>query len=34
MAEGVTVGELDPREADEVTILQLATPRSLATVEG
>lgn len=34
MAEGVTVGELDPREADEVAILQLATPRPLATAES
>ncbi|MBN1264668.1 MAG: sugar ABC transporter ATP-binding protein [Anaerolineales bacterium] len=28
MAEGYTVGELDPRQADEVSILQLATPKS------
>lgn len=30
MAEGRTVGELDPRQADEVAILQLATPRGVA----
>lgn len=31
MSEGRTVGELDPREADEFTILQLATPQGIAT---
>jgi ABC-type sugar transport system ATPase subunit len=29
MSEGSTVGELDAREADEVTILQMATPKSM-----
>ncbi|NPV85770.1 MAG: sugar ABC transporter ATP-binding protein [Anaerolineae bacterium] len=28
MSEGVTVGELDARQADEITILQMATPKS------
>jgi ABC-type sugar transport system ATPase subunit len=28
MSEGLTVGELDARNADEVTILQMATPKS------
>lgn len=30
MSDGHTVGELDPLEADEATILQLATPRGVA----
>ncbi|MBL8153801.1 MAG: sugar ABC transporter ATP-binding protein [Anaerolineae bacterium] len=34
MAEGMTVGELDPLQTNEVAILQLATPRSVARVEG
>lgn len=34
MSEGYTVGELDPREADEVSILQLATPKSIAAEGG
>jgi ABC-type sugar transport system ATPase subunit len=29
MAEGKTVGELDPAQANEITILQLATPRGV-----
>jgi ribose transport system ATP-binding protein/rhamnose transport system ATP-binding protein len=34
MSEGRTVGELDPREADEVAILQLATPSGVAKEGG
>jgi ABC-type sugar transport system ATPase subunit len=30
MSEGCTVGELDAKEADEVTILQMAIPKSMA----
>lgn len=33
MSEGRTVGELDPRQADEVSVLQLATPTGI-TREG
>lgn len=31
MSEGRTVGELDPRQAEEATILQLATPKAVAS---
>jgi ABC-type sugar transport system ATPase subunit len=34
MSEGRTVGELDPRQADEVAILQLATPAGVAKKEA
>jgi len=34
MADGHTVGELDPRQADEFSILQLATPRGIAPEGG
>lgn len=34
MSEGRTVGELDPLQADEVTILQLATPVGVAAKGG
>lgn len=34
MSEGRTVGELDPLQADEVAILQLATPKSIAAEGG
>ncbi len=33
MSEGRTVGELDARQADEVTILQMSTPKTVATRE-
>jgi ABC-type sugar transport system ATPase subunit len=33
MSEGQTVGELDARQADEVTILQMATPKSVLSKE-
>lgn len=33
MSEGRTVGELDARQADEVTILQMSTPKTVATKE-
>jgi ribose transport system ATP-binding protein/rhamnose transport system ATP-binding protein len=33
MSEGRTVGELDARKADEVTILQMATPKGVAREE-
>jgi ABC-type sugar transport system ATPase subunit len=34
MSEGCTVGELNARQADEVTILQMATPKSMASEGG
>ncbi len=34
MSEGRTVGEIDPHQADEVSILQLATPKSIVTEGG
>ena len=34
MSEGRTVGELDARNADEVTVLQMATPKSVLSKEG
>lgn len=34
MSEGVTVGELDARQADEVTILQMATPKNVVREGG
>ena len=34
MSEGRTVGELDARSADEVTVLQMATPKSVLSKEG
>jgi ABC-type sugar transport system ATPase subunit len=34
MSEGRTVGELDAHQAEEVTILQMATPKGVAAEEG
>lgn len=34
MSEGRTVGELDPSQADEAAILQMATPKSVITQGG
>ncbi len=34
MSEGRTVGELNPDQADEVSIIQMATPRSIITQGG
>jgi hypothetical protein len=31
MSEGKTVGEMDAREATEVKILQMATPKNVAS---
>jgi ABC-type sugar transport system ATPase subunit len=34
MSEGRTVGELDAHQAEEVTILQMATPKGVAAEES